>query len=97
MKPTPIAGEEVPEITKLEFVKPPNKPILVARFADGTACWVSWSFPPKPPDVTAKNLWMCLIARLNISVCSLEHFYLRDIKKVPRFQRVEQYPAEGIE
>ena len=99
-----VPGEYIPEITKLEFSPRPwwirdttATTILVATFADGKRAWVGWRFVAIPENASAKNVWHYLMALLACSVGTLEHIYLRDIKKVPRFQRVEHYPVTGIE
>jgi hypothetical protein len=104
MTMTPIPGEEVPEITELRFSPKPfwlvettAKTILVATFANGKQAWVSWRPITTREATSAKNFWNYFMMNLAVACSTLEHIYLRDIEKVPRFQRVVQYPVEGIE
>lgn len=99
------ADEVVPEIVELRFTPKPwwltpdttAKTILVATFEDGKQAWVSWRFVAPRERGTAENMWHYLMWQLMTSEETLKHIYLRDIRKVPRFQRVKQYPVTGID
>lgn len=99
-----VEDEAVPEITELRFSPRPwwcwsttATTILVATFADGERAWVSWGGLTAIEIANPGKYWNYFMAKMAMAVATLEHIYLRDIKKVPRFQRVQHYPGTGIE
>ena len=61
--------------------------IINCRYADGMLGWATWRAAKPPKVLDAKDYWMYLMAKLTIVSDSMEHFWLRDIAKVPEFQR----------
>jgi hypothetical protein len=96
--------ETVPEIVELKFSPRPwwifettAPTVLIATFADGKQAWVGWNGLTAIELVNAGKMWYYFMVKMEMLVLTLEHIYLRDIKKVPRFQRVEHFPVRGIE
>jgi hypothetical protein len=83
VKPSPW-----PEVPKITAIKIGVKGLAYCLFADATAAWARLSrsgFDTRPD--TAEKCWKLFICKMEMLNCSFEHSWLRDIAKVPEFQR----------